>query len=298
MIKSVVKTILTIGADPLIIRLLEEVAVNYGERLRCDNVRDSQECLSRIKESHYDLIVTDTQTNGAEDVALLRLIRRESPATKVIVLASASTPTDVIEAMLEHAFSFFSVPFEPSEIAEMIVKALELPEWDDGIAVVSALPHWITLQVKCRLLTASRVVRFLREMRTELSLEIRERIGIAFREMLLNAIEHGGKFDPQQTIKVSCIVSAQALVYHIEDPGPGFSFDHLPHAAISNPADDPTQHILYRAAQELRAGGFGIMMTKDMVDELFYNEKGNEVLLIKHLVPPSDGPNFNLKAAG
>lgn len=276
------KTILTIGADPLIMRLLDEVAVQYGDQLRCDRVRDGQECLQQINDVAYDLILTDTQTNGAEDVALLRQIRQLRPATKVIVLASASTPADVIEAMLEHAFSFFSAPFEPNEVGEMIVKALDLPEWDDGIEVLSALPNWITLRVKCRLLTAHRVVRFVRELRTELAPEIRERIGTAFREMLLNAIEHGGKLDPQQTIKVSCVVSTQAFVYHIEDPGAGFSFDQLPQAAISNPDDDPTLHILYRTAHGLRAGGFGIMMTKDMVDEMFYNEKGNEVLLIKH----------------
>lgn len=275
--------ILTIGNDAVITRLLDEVAVNYGDQLQCDNVSDAQECLPRIKDVTYDLVLTDTQTNGAADVALLRQVRQLSPATKVMVLASASTPTDVIAAMQEHAFSFFSAPFEPSDIAEMVAKALDLPEWDDGIEVLSALPHWITLKVKCRLLTASRVIRFLREMQTELPLEIRERIGTAFREMVLNAIEHGGKFDPQQTIKVACVVSAQALVYHIEDPGPGFSFHHLPQAAISNPSDDPTQHLLYRAAQGVRPGGFGIMMTKELVDELFYNEKGNEVMLIKQL---------------
>lgn len=276
------KSILTIGADPLITRLLEEVSLQYGDQLRCDRVRDAQECLQRITDVTYDLLLTDTQTNGAADVALLRQLRQLRPATKVIVLASASTPTDVIEAMLEHAFSFFSAPFEPHEIGEMIIKALDLPEWDDGIEVLSAVPNWITLRVKCRLLTAHRVVRFVRELRTELPPDIRERIGTAFREMLLNAIEHGGKLDPQQTIKVSCVVSDQAFVYHIEDPGTGFSFDQLPQAAISNPADDPTLHILYRTEHGLRAGGFGIMMTKDMVDELFYNEKGNEVLLIKH----------------
>lgn len=279
---NTVKRILTIGHDPVITRLLEEVAASYGEQLRCDQVADSAACLQQIQQVAYDLLLTDTQTNGAEDVALLRQIRQLSPATKVIVLASASTPADVIEAMLEHAFSFFSAPFEPHEIAEMVAKALDLPDWEDGIEVLSALPHWITLRVKCRLLTAHRVVRFVRELRTELPPEIRERIGTAFREMLLNAIEHGGKFDPQQTIKVSCVVSAQAFVYHIEDPGSGFSFENLPQAAISNPDSDPTLHILYRAAQGIRAGGFGIMMTKDMVDELFYNEKGNEVLLIKH----------------
>jgi anti-sigma regulatory factor (Ser/Thr protein kinase) len=30
-------------------------------------------------------------------------------------------------------------------------------------------------------------------------------------------------------------------------------------------------------------GGFGILVAKQLVDELFYNERGNEVLLIKRL---------------
>jgi anti-sigma regulatory factor (Ser/Thr protein kinase) len=34
----------------------------------------------------------------------------------------------------------------------------------------------------------------------------------------------------------------------------------------------------------LRPGGFGILVAKQLVDEMFYNEYGNEVLLIKHLV--------------
>ena len=33
----------------------------------------------------------------------------------------------------------------------------------------------------------------------------------------------------------------------------------------------------------LRPGGFGMLLAKRIVDEMFYNEQGNEVLLIKHL---------------
>jgi hypothetical protein len=67
------------------------------------------------------------------------------------------------------------------------------------------------------------------------------------------------------------------------DPGEGFSFEDLPQAAISNPPDDPIAHIAYRSEHGLRAGGFGVMIVRDLVDELYYNDKGNEVLLIKHL---------------
>ena len=33
----------------------------------------------------------------------------------------------------------------------------------------------------------------------------------------------------------------------------------------------------------LRSGGFGMLIVRQIVDEMVYNERGNEVLLIKHL---------------
>ena len=33
----------------------------------------------------------------------------------------------------------------------------------------------------------------------------------------------------------------------------------------------------------MRPGGFGMLIVRQVVDEVAYNERGNEVLLIKHL---------------
>jgi hypothetical protein len=33
----------------------------------------------------------------------------------------------------------------------------------------------------------------------------------------------------------------------------------------------------------LRPGGFGILLTRNIIDELIYGEMGNEVVLIKYL---------------
>jgi anti-sigma regulatory factor (Ser/Thr protein kinase) len=69
----------------------------------------------------------------------------------------------------------------------------------------------------------------------------------------------------------------------VKDPGEGFSFEEIKHAAISNPSDQPLRHQKYRDDRGLRAGGFGVLMTSRLVDELIYGERGNEVLLIKYL---------------
>jgi anti-sigma regulatory factor (Ser/Thr protein kinase) len=52
---------------------------------------------------------------------------------------------------------------------------------------------------------------------------------------------------------------------------------------MSDVGDDPLQHIESREAQGKRAGGYGVLLAKSLVDELIYNEKGNEVMLIKYL---------------
>ena len=73
------------------------------------------------------------------------------------------------------------------------------------------------------------------------------------------------------------------LLYRIRDPGDGFSLEELTHAAISNPPEEPVRHLEIRDAMGIRPGGFGVMLTRKLVDDLIYSEQGNDVLLIKYL---------------
>jgi anti-sigma regulatory factor (Ser/Thr protein kinase) len=73
------------------------------------------------------------------------------------------------------------------------------------------------------------------------------------------------------------------LLYRIADPGQGFRFEGLAHSALANPPDRPTEHMAVREEKGLRPGGFGLLMTRQMVDELLYNEAQNEVVFVKYL---------------
>jgi len=108
-------------------------------------------------------------------------------------------------------------------------------------------------------------------------------VGIAFREMLMNAIEHGGHFDPSQYVEIAYVHTKHMVMCRVKDPGEGFTLDEIEHAAFANPEDDPIHHIHVRNAQGLRPGGFGVMMARNLGDELIYTEKGNEVMLVKYL---------------
>jgi len=110
-------------------------------------------------------------------------------------------------------------------------------------------------------------------------------VSAAFREMLLNAIEHGAKFDPSKYVEISYLRARRMVMCRVKDPGEGFSLAELRHAAISNPADDPIRHQACRDPLGLRPGGFGLLLSRSLVDELIFSEKGNEVLLANYIKP-------------
>ena len=84
-------------------------------------------------------------------------------------------------------------------------------------------------------------------------------------------------------MRIACLRSKRMLLYRIADPGQGFKLSELAHAAVSNAPDRPLDHALVREEQGLRAGGFGIFLVREMVDELIYNEAHNEVVFVKYL---------------
>jgi anti-sigma regulatory factor (Ser/Thr protein kinase) len=150
------------------------------------------------------------------------------------------------------------------------------------VEVVSAKTHWVELLVPCHRETADRLTTFMMQLKGDLPEDVREAVGQAFREMLLNAVEWGGKFDITRRVRIAYLRSQRMIMYRIADPGAGFTFKELAHAAVAHPGD-PTAHMKVREEKGLRPGGFGIMLASSMMDELLYNEKHNEVVLIKYL---------------
>jgi anti-sigma regulatory factor (Ser/Thr protein kinase) len=142
------------------------------------------------------------------------------------------------------------------------------------------------LAARCDVGTANRLIQFLHGAKDPSIPEAdREAVVSAFREILLNAMEHGGHFDPSHYVEISFIRASRAVALRVKDPGQGFSLEELRHAAINSPAGDPLGHFAVREEQGLRPGGFGLLLAKKQVDDLIYNEKGNEVLLIKYINP-------------
>jgi DNA-binding NarL/FixJ family response regulator/anti-sigma regulatory factor (Ser/Thr protein kinase) len=271
---------LLIEGHPDVETVVRTVLEPYGWRIVL--ARDNAAALEQVKLCGFELIVTGARTSGAEDVKLLRKIRIVHPHTRMIIVTDESTPSDVIDSMKEGAFSYFAKPFSLENFEEIVRIAIEGPTWDDGIEVASATPDWINLYVRCDVTVADRLMQFLREI-TDLPEREGREAGMAFREVLLNAMEHGGNFDPEQYVEIAYVRTRKMVTCRVKDPGKGFSLNELKHSAIANPEGDPLKHAVIREQQGKRPGGYGVLLARNMVDELLYNEQGNEVLLVKYL---------------
>jgi DNA-binding response OmpR family regulator len=109
----------------------------------------------------------------------------------------------------------------------------------------------------------------------------------AVMEMAQNAIEWGNLHQSDRLVNITYRVYDDHLEIVVRDQGQGFDRSSLPHAAI---AGDPFTHLDVREKLGLRAGGFGLLICQGMVDELRYNDIGNEVTLIKLFAPLRRSP--------
>jgi anti-sigma regulatory factor (Ser/Thr protein kinase) len=234
-----------------------------------------------LAESAVDLVLTGREISGKQAVDSLREISAASGA-RVILQPRESHREDVIAAMRLGVFSYFSKPYFEAAFDEVLRHADSDVEWHDSIRVDSATQEWLRIIARCEAATADRVVQFMNEV-SDLPDKERESMGFALKEILMNAMEYGGKFNRERLVEVSYVRGKRMILYRIRDPGDGFSLEELTHAAISNPPDEPVRHLEVRDAMGIRPGGFGVMLARKLVDDLIYSEQGNDVLLIKYL---------------
>jgi CheY-like chemotaxis protein/anti-sigma regulatory factor (Ser/Thr protein kinase) len=244
--------------------------------------RDGAEALATLRTRQFDLMLLDVWMPRMNGLELLDTLEKRKRRPRVVVLTSDDAPETLLKAVRRRAFTYLHKPVEPIALLQTVRETLKAPEVPP-IDVVSARADWVELVVPCTRDAADRLQSVMMQLDADLAPDVRDSIAFAFRELLLNAIEWGGRLNPNRTVRIACLRARRMILYRIADPGAGFNLEDLPHAAIGHPRDVPTAHMQVREEQGLRPGGFGLLMVRASVDELLYNETRNEVVFIKYL---------------
>lgn len=278
------KNVLVVDDDRVTRHLLQSILGKAG--FTVTTAKDGPEALQQAHlggSATPDLILLDVWMPGMSGLDVLAQLRLDGVRAKVVVMTSDDTPETLLQALRGQALHFVSKPIDPEALVEMVEGALSA-ETVPGIHIVSATTNWIELVVPCTREAAARIEGFLAHLDANLTADVRESVGYAFRELLLNAVEWGGKLDPNRKVRIAYLRAKRMLLFRIADPGPGFRLEDLSHAAISYEGN-PIEHMKAREEKGLRPGGFGLLLVSAKVDELIYNEARNEVVFVKYLDP-------------
>jgi DNA-binding response OmpR family regulator len=276
-----VKRILVADDDRIVREWL--TGILRAERFLVSTAADGAATLKRLRSGRFDLVLLDIRMPRMSGLDVLAALRRKRNAPKVIVITSDDSPATVLAAIRENAHQYIAKPINREALMALIRQTLGKRARIQAIGVISARPDWVELAVPCSLEAAERLEGFMTHLEAGLPEEVRIAVGQAFHELLMNAIEWGGKLDPRRRVRISYLRAKRMVMYRIADPGPGFNLADLDHAAIAHGEEEPMKHGDVRAEKGLRPGGFGLMMVKASVDELLYNEKHNEVVFVKYL---------------
>jgi len=281
-IGAATRHVLVVDDDGALRHAISAMLVQAG--YRTEQASDGPEALLKLQQQPVDLLLLDIGLPGMNGLDVLAQTRSQATPPRVVMMTADDTPETLLKSFRGQAHRFIRKPFPPRRIVEVVNDVLEAhPDVSLPIEVVSACPEWVEIVAPCSLEVGDRVREFVMQLDATLPDDVRESVAQAFRELLTNAIEWGGHLDPGRTVRISCLRTKRMLLYRIADPGEGFDISRLAHAAISNPDGDPLAHDRVRQEMGLRPGGLGLVMTKAFVDEIIYNEKRNEVVLVKYL---------------
>ena len=272
--------VLVVEDDRTTRHLLGKVLTGGGYDVQL--AEDGMAGLEALRAGGYDLVLLDVWMPRMNGLDVLATMRAENLGSRTVVMTSDDTPETVLRAVREQAHQYVNKPIAPQQLLDLVRDALA-SKAAPPVEVISARPDWVELVLPCDLGTAERIQGFIARLDADLPEQVREDIAYVFTEMLRNAVEWGGRLDPDRKVRVAYVRAKRMVLYRIHDPGPGFRPDDLPHAAVSYPVEEMAESARVRQEKGIRPGGFGILIARSMVDELLYNEAHNEVLFVKYL---------------
>ena len=184
------KYVLIAEDDPTTRHLLSSVLKAAGFSVA--TAADGSTALGKLRKKKFDLLLTDIWMPRLNGLELMAHLRREAIRPKVVVMTSDDTPETVLRAVREQAYQYLTKPVDPKAVVALIRDALAAQPVSPPIEVLSARPDWVELLVPCELGVAERISGFMNHFESDLPPDVRDQIGQAFRELLMNAIEWGG----------------------------------------------------------------------------------------------------------
>ena len=280
------QAVLIVDDDRSMLRLVEEVlrrAGNYSLTLAetgLDGIRAIEE--KQSSGGRYGAFVSDMRLPDIPGEELLRRAKSIDPSLPVIVITGYKTDDNVLRCLEYGACDYITKPLDVRDLIEAVERACARPREDESASAIRfehRTADWVELTAPSDYEFVERFRRFTENLYgTGLTIEEKDDIRLAVDEIGQNAVEWGNREDRSKRIRLQYRMLPDRIVFRIEDEGAGFDVD-----ALADPSKDPLAHIMERMSDGKRMGGYGIFMTRKVMDDVIFSERGNVVIMTKRL---------------
>ena len=115
------KPILVVDDEEIIRDFLSEVLEDYEVTV----ASDGDEAIDKLKQNHYDLVITDLRMPRVSGEEVVRAAQSIDPNLKVIVISGYSSLYTVSQSVANGACAFLSKPFSINELLQTVDSAIE-----------------------------------------------------------------------------------------------------------------------------------------------------------------------------
>jgi YesN/AraC family two-component response regulator len=265
--------------------------------------------LEAVAKHDYSLVVTDLQMPNLSGLPFIRKLHHSFPGLPFVVFTGFGEMDDAIEALRLGALNFLRKPWDLNQIVPSVERALHLVERTarrrKALSYIDSLSESISLppQISAKEAVIQHLVDPLHPMGVVSEAEVRN-VFLALDEVLNNAIVYGAlgidsrirekesnqrefeeavverENDPayqNRMVRIEADYTREEVSFRIRDPGQGFDHRNLP---------DPTD-----PENLMKEHGRGLLLVRCFVDEVEFNDKGNEVTLVKRRAPRTEKTN-------
>lgn len=276
-------------------------------RVECtiEYAASGEEAMARMLKISPDLVLTDLTMPGMDGLQLVKSLRTHYPGVPVILMTAYGNEALAMTALEQGAASYVPKSHLPAKLADTVEEVLELARADRShhrlIQCLRETRFVFTLENDVALIDP--LVDLVQQMVTGIELVDftgRLQIGVALKQAMLNALFHGNlqitrdqldnvegdllQMNEQslmerrasespycdRRVHLEIDLNKELAKFVVRDDGPGFDTTKVPDASQPGGLE--------------RSGHRGLALIRSFMDEVTFNDAGNEITMIKRRV--------------
>jgi len=268
-----------------------------------DVVTDGKQALQRLEEGgDYDLVLTDMVMPEMDGLQLVRAIRAHHTGTPVILMTGKGTDELAIEALEDGAAGYVPKSRMSDRLVDEVTQVLHMASMErsyKGLLDCLGRTQFV-FDLENNVSLIGPLVDLLQQMMMGMHLcdsTARLRVGVALEHALLNALFRGNlEIGPEEMLNtremlfegdapqlveerlsqppycdrkiyLDALLTGEEATFVIRDEGSGFDTSKVPNPGVPDSLEQEGVH--------------GLLLMQTFMDEVVFNDKGNEVRMVK-----------------